>query len=201
MIAALIALKRKAPWLWHRVEDVNGFLFSFRYRRLPQQAADVLAGVQVADYRFSLLGKEDLPALETFLKAQPKDYLTWFAPHSFESKELYRLWRNPAFLMMKVTGADGSMAGYFFLRGFFIGRAFAGLIVDKSQQNQGIGTAIWASCADICSRAGLTMQATISPDNQPSMVSCENGTEVQPIANLDDGYLAVRCSPKKQTRQ
>ena len=64
MIAALIALKRKAPWLWHRVEDVNGLLFSVRYRRLPQLAADVLAGVQVADYRFSLLGKEDLPALE-----------------------------------------------------------------------------------------------------------------------------------------
>lgn len=197
MIAALIALKRKCPGLWRGVEGANGFLFRLRYRRLPQEAACVLAGQKVSGYRFALLEKTALPELETFLNAQPAENLRWFNPHPFDAKTLRRLWRNPAFLMMKVTAPDGRMAGYFFLRGFFIGRAFAGLIVDRAYQNQGIGTAIWASCADICHAAGLKMQATIAPENQPSIKSCHRATEVRQIADLDDGYMAVQCSPKK----
>lgn len=197
MIAALISLKRKCPGLWRCVEGANGFLFRLRYRRLPQEAARVLAGQMVSGYRFSLLEKTALPELETFLNAQPAENLMWFNPHPFDAKTLRRLWRNPAFLMMQVTAPDGRMAGYFFLRGFFIGRAFTGLIVDRAYQNQGIGTAIWASCAEICHAAGLTMQATIAPENQPSIKSCHRATEVRQIADLDDGYMAVQCSPKK----
>lgn len=197
MIACLIALKRKFPGLWNRVEDVNGFLFHLRYRHFPQQAAKELGKEEVAGYRFSLLEAEDLPSLTSFLATQTQENLKWFAPHAFDAKTLRRLWRNPAFLMMKVTSPDGQMAGYFFLRGFFIGRAFTGLIVDRAHQNQGIGTAIWASCADICHAAGLKMQATIAPENQPSIKSCHRATEVRQIADLDDGYMAVQCSPKK----
>ncbi|MBQ6298763.1 MAG: GNAT family N-acetyltransferase [Bacteroidales bacterium] len=197
MIAALIALKRKCPGLWNRVEDVNGLLFRIRYRRLPEKATEILKRREVAGYRYSLLEEMDLPELNAFLNAQPAENLIWFHPHLFDAKTLRRLWRNPAFLMMQVTAPDGRMAGYFFLRGFFIGRAFAGLIVDRAYQNQGIGTAIWASCAEICHAAGLKMQATIAPENQPSIKSCHRATEVRQIADLDDGYMAVQCYPKK----
>ncbi|MBR0300986.1 MAG: hypothetical protein IJQ93_11810, partial [Bacteroidales bacterium] len=131
MIAALIALKRKCPGLWNRVEDVNGLLFRIRYRRLPEKATEILKRREVAGYRYSLLEEMDLPELNAFLNAQPAENLIWFHPHLFDAKTLRRLWRNPAFLMMQVTAPDGRMAGYFFLRGFFIGRAFAGLIVDR----------------------------------------------------------------------
>lgn len=201
MISLFLALKRKCPALWRGVEGVNGFLFRLRYRRLPQQAAEVLAGQNVSGYRFTLLEESALPGLETFLQAQPENNLTWFNPHPFDAKTLRRLWRNPAFLMMRVVAPDGRMAGYFFLRGFFIGRAFAGLIVDKRDQNQGIGTAIWASCAEICRISGLKMQATISPENEPSVRSCHSGTQVRHVADLTNGYEAVECTSKnKQNR-
>lgn len=196
MISRLVSLKHKFPGLWHRVEDVNGLLFRLRCRHLAEKAETVLAGREVAGCRFSLVGQSDLAALERFLKSQPQSNLTWFSPHAFDAATLHRLHRNPAFLMMKVTAPDGSLIAYFFLRCFFIGRAFAGLIVDRSFQNQGIGTCIWASSAEICKRAGLRMQATISPDNQPSMHSCKKGTDVKPVADLEDGYLAVECRPR-----
>ena len=197
MIRALIRFKRNCPHCWHRFEMVNGVLFRLRYRKKARIAETVLDATQAAGCRFSLLKKEDLPELEQFLSRQDEDNLTWFQPHAFDQETLEWLFRNPAFLMMQVTAPDGSMVGYFFLRGFFIGRAFAGLIVDKPWQNQGIGTAIWAACAEICQYARLRMQATISTENKPSMASCRKGTYIRGMQALDDHYLAVECKKKR----
>ena len=198
MIACLVSFKRRFPGVWHRVEDVNGVLFRLLHRRLPAIAAQELAGQTEDGFFFSLVDSSDLPVLEKFLAAQPDDNLRWFSPHAFDAKTLRRLYGNPSFLMMKVMSQEGTMAGYFFLRCFFIGRAFAGLIVDKHYQNRGIGSRIWACCADICSKAGMKMQATISPENLPSVHSCRRGTEIIQVTDLDNGYLAVDCQPRKQ---
>ena len=197
MIGTLISFKRNCPQCWHRIEVINGFLFRLRYRKIAQVAETVLETAGAAGCRFSLLEEDALPELERFLSRQDKENLTWFQPHAFDLATLETLFRNPAFLMMTVTAPDGSMVGYFFLRGFFIGRAFAGLLVDKPWQNQGIGTAIWAACADICQYAHLRMQATISTENKPSMASCRKGTNIRGIQALDNHYLAVECRQKR----
>ena len=196
MIRFLVAFKRKCPWAWNQVEGMNGLLFRLRYRNLGRTAESVLGKVDVASCRFSLLKREELGSLEALLTRQDKENLTWFHPHAFDAKTLKRLFRNPAFLMMQVTAPDGTMVGYFFLRCFFIGRAFVGLLVDKPWQNRGIGTAIWAACADICGKAGLRMQATVSTENVASMVSCRKGTDFREIQELDGPYLAVECKQK-----
>ena len=196
MIRFLVAFKRKFPWLWNRIESLNGSLFRLRYRNMDRIAGKILGRVDVASCRFSLLEQTDLPVLEALLAGQPEGYLSWFAPHRFDRETLDRLFRNPAFLMMKVTDPEGSMAGYFFLRCFFIGRAFAGLMVDHGWQNRGLGTAIWAACADICGEVGLRMQATVSTENIASMASCRKGTDCRTVQALEDHYLAVECKRK-----
>ena len=197
MISALLRFKRNCPHCWHRFEMINGILFRLRYRKKARIAETVLDSAQAAGCRFSLLKKKDLPKLEQFLSRQDEDNLRWFHPHAFDQETLEWLFRNPAFLMMQVTAPDGSMVGYFFLRGFFVGRAFAGLIVDKPWQNQGIGTAIWAVCTEICQYARLRMQATISADNKPSMASCRKGTDIQEMLPLENHYFAVECKQKR----
>ena len=191
MIALLIWIKHQLPFLWRMVEWVNGLLFRLRYRSLTGKAAEVLAAQSAGGCRFSLVEAVDVPALARFLAAQPEASLVYFHPHAFDEKTLQRLQRNAAFLPMQVVAPDGRMAGYFFLRCFFVGRAFAGLIVDEAFQGQGIGTTIWATCADICRRVGLKMQATISSDNVASMRSCQKGAGMEPVGQLDNGYVAM----------
>ena len=196
MIRAFVGIKRRFPVLWNCVEWINGQLFKLRCRKLPQMATSILEDVSVAGCRFSLMEKNDMPALAELIGRQEPEYLVWFGPHPFDRKTLERLYRNPSFLMMKVTETEDRMIGYFFLRCFVIGRAFAGLLVDKTWQNQGIGSAIWAACAAICRSAGLRMQATISADNKASVASCRKGTDTQQIAMLKDNFMAVECRPK-----
>jgi len=196
MIRQLVSFKRNHPRAWAVVESVNGALFRLRYGRLERVAAPVLDGYSVAGCRFSLMEGQDLPRLGGFLSRLDGPYLKWFRPHDFDEATLERLFRNPAFLMMKVTGPDGGLRGYFFLRSFFIGRAFAGLVVDPDWQNQGIGSHIWEAQAEICSRLGLRMQATVSVENKPSLASCRRGTSVRDYKELEDGYLAIECESK-----
>ncbi len=196
MIGAFVGIKHRIPFLWNFVEGINGQLFKLRSRKLPPIADSILGDISVAGCRFSLMERNDIPALAELLKRQDPEYLVWFGPHPFDQRTLERLYRNPAFLMMKVTESEGRMTGYFFLRCFVIGRAFAGLLVDRDWQNRGIGSAIWAACAAICRCAGLRMQATISADNKASVASCHKGADTQQIAILKDNYMAVECRPK-----
>ena len=196
MIKYLVSFKRRYPKVWSLVECINGGLFRLRYGRVGKAAEPVLKDCSAAGCSFSLAGEEDLPLLEAFLAGQDVENLKWFQPHAFDLASLKRLHRNPSFLMMKVTGPEGQVTGYFFLRCFFIGRAFAGLVVDRKWQNRGIGSKIWEAEAAICNRLRLRMRATISLDNKPSIASCRNGTDVKELERLADGYLAVECKTK-----
>lgn len=201
MTGLLVSFKHRHPRLWAMVESVNGVLFRLRYDRVERVAGEVLKDYSVAGCSFSVVEEQDLPLLERFLAGFDEESLKWFHPHAFDGAALKRLFRNASFLMMKVKGPEGEIAGYFFLRCFFIGRAFTGLIVAPEWLGRDIGSNIWAAAADICERLRLRMLATISEENVASMASCRKGTSVTELERLGNGYILVECKAKNNIKK
>lgn len=194
MISILVLIKHSCPRLWQMVEVLNGALFSLRYPKFGEIADGILKSCGWPNFRLSLVAKDDLPGLEALYRSSPGGYMKYFSPHDFSQTTLLRLYRNPSFLMMKAVDRNsGRLVGYFFLRGFFIGKAFHGLFVSKEFCGQHLGSTMWYVSQHICEQCGIAMYATISKDNQPSMCSAGNGTRLEVLEHLDNNYIYVRC--------
>lgn len=200
MTSLLIHIKHRCPLIWRAVERVNGLLFALRFGPMDDVVREVLGTCCTQDgYRFSSVESDDIPSLSAFLGSLPPQRLEHFNPHAFDVKTLRRLHRNPAFVMMKITHvSDCRLAGYFFLRCFFVGKAFHGLVVAESCAGRGLGTRMWALSSRICARKGLRMFATVSQDNAASLLSARRGTQVRVAEQLADGYLLIECKNREQ---
>ncbi|MCH5328455.1 MAG: hypothetical protein J1E02_05500 [Coprobacter sp.] len=197
MMTLLLFIKHRCPGIWRLVERANGHLFALRYPHVGQAVSEVLP-CSCDEFEFSTVTADDIAPLSAFLNRQPAERLEYFAPHPFDAKTLTRLHRNRAFILMKITHRpDGTLAGYFFLRCFFVGKAFHGLIADSRFSGRGLGKAMWALSAQICRRAGLRMQATVSEHNPASLNSARKATEVTLIGKLSGGYLRIECKTRK----
>lgn len=201
MTSLLILIKHCFPQVWKAVEWVNGLLFGLLYRNMGQRASGVLHEYVVSGFEFSVVEESDLSGLSVFLLGQPREHLVYFNPHGFDLVTLKRLFANRAFLMMKVTrSSDRCIMGYFFLRCFFIGRAFHGLMVDRQAEGRNLGTSMWALSMQICSDMGLRMFATISSHNIASLASVRKATQVSVRKVLVDGYLLIECRKKQDQK-
>lgn len=197
MTSLLIYIKHRFPWIWNAVEWINGRLFTLLYPKLAECVDEVLGECRCDKVEFSAVTSDDIAALSEFRHSQRYEYLSYFDPHPFDAATLTRLLGNRSFAMMKITSrTDGHIVGYFFLRCFFIGKAFHGLIVDERCTNRGLGTAMWALSSRICSKLGLRMFATVSERNAASLTSARNATEVEVAGRLSNGYLLIECKPK-----
>jgi GNAT superfamily N-acetyltransferase len=197
MISWLVSFKRAFPGLWNGIERANGALFKIWWRSISQTASGTIAEYAPDGFSFSMVEKDDLPSLSAFLEAQPEDSFQFFRPHLFDMATLTRLWKNSSFLMMKATDSEGRIIGYYFLRCFFVGVAFAGLIVDEGYRNLGLGRRMWASCMRVCHKRHLRMFATVSSKNIPSLRSCSHGTDMKILRQMKDDYLMIECKIKQ----
>ena len=196
MIKLLLDIKHHCPWIWDAIESFNGWLFRLRCRK-PEAVASALLDGAPEGFRFLPVEAADIPELSRFLSSQPEERLQYFRPHNFDEKSLQKRFDNPSFLMMKVIEeSEEKLAGYFFLRFFFVGAAVAGLIVAEEYANQGLGRNIWARCMDICHQVRFRMFATISSRNVPSLKSCQYGTRMRIIKTMPDDYMLVECKTK-----
>lgn len=193
LTSVLIRLKHACPALWRVVEWGNSQLMALRYPRLRDQAVAACRTIAcLSQTEWSLVTPDDAPSLSAFLTSMPERLTAWFAPHPFDPSTLRRMACGNSFVMLKVTHG-GRIVGYHFLRCFFTGKAFHGLIVADDMAGRGIGTHMWALAADICQRLGLDMQATIHPENIASLTSCRHGCDATIISTLSNGYLQVKC--------
>ncbi|MDE7144816.1 MAG: hypothetical protein K2O30_01525 [Duncaniella sp.] len=195
MTGLLVKIKHRYPSLWRTVERANSILMRLRYPRLPEIAKGAAASRSSGGIKWSIVTPDDADNLSSFLESIHPDRLRYFNPHPFDIHTLRSMASGGSFVMLKVT-RDNRIIGYHFLRCFFIGKAFHGLIVDSSCASCGIGTDMWSLGAEICRNAGLSMFATISSSNYPSLASCRKGCDTRVVETLPDGYLVLACSPK-----
>ena len=187
------AFQSKFPWFWSVVEWWNGRLFNFRYgRRIEKVISNVLSdypGIRAVE-------EGDVNALALFFESQPEESFRYFKPHGFGAKELLRLTNNPSFLMFLVE-EKGTIAGYFFLRSYFIGKTYLGKMVDHNAQRQGFGKMICQCAMDLASSIGMRMFETISKDNLASLYSSQKVLEVNVIEEMSNGYLYIEDVRKR----
>ena len=179
------------------MEYFNATLFRLRFHGLKKVSEEVLGNYKKDGYVYLPVEISDIEALSEFRHKQKHKYLCYFDPHPFDTKTLERLLSNPSYSLMKIVEkSTGELVGYFFLRCFFIGKAFHGLIVDQDHTNRGLGTSMWEISMEICNKMGLRMFATVSEKNIPSLTSAGNATDVKISEKLDNDYYLIECSPK-----
>lgn len=199
LTSLLVRLKRACPLLWRGVESVNSVLMRIRYPSLPLIAAREGAALTSRRHdglTWSPVTPGDAGALSRFLTSMPAARMRHFNPHPFDPATLRRMASGRSFVMFKVTGRNGDIVGYHFLRCFWTGRTFHGLTVAPEAGGRGIGGDMWALGARIATSAGMDMRATISESNLPSLRSCRRATRCTVIERLPDGYLLVGCTPR-----
>ena len=197
MISLLIYIKHRFSWLWSIIEWLNGWLFAMIYPKFFDCVHEVLSGFHNEKISPSIITHGDIAGLEKLWENQSAQYLSYFEPHPFDAKTLNRLLKNKSFAMMKMTdNTSGRIIGYFFLRCFFTGKAFHGLMVDEHYNNYGIGMTMWALSAQICNKARMKMFATVSEHNIASITSARKATEVTVVDKLANDYLLIECRPK-----
>lgn len=200
MISLLIKIKHKLPSLWLFAERVNGKLAALRFKGLKAKTRFILQKPHLEGFSFSEVKNEDIQAIIDLYSRQQHEYVRNFYPHSFDSSTLESMVANDAYCLMKVTeNSSGNIVGYFFIRSFFVGKAFHGLLTDEPYANRGIGATMWKISMDICKSVGLRMFATMAKDNVASYKSAENGTDVNIINPLENDYILIECQPKQTT--
>lgn len=199
MTGIIVKVKHRFPALWSIVESVNGGLCRLRFIRRSEAADAAIASLPpIEGYAWSRVEPNDAEALSRFFTRQKEERLTYFRPHRFDPATLRRMARSGGFVMLKVTAAtSGEIVGYHFLRLFFNGTIFHGLIVGEGHEGHGLGTQMWRLGAAIAESLGSDMEATISEANAASLTSCRNAVEVVETTPIADGYLHLRLRPRR----
>lgn len=188
-------LKDKLPFLWTIAEKINEWLFLLRYgKRLPKAIHSIKSTHSRYSHKYAT--SDDIDALVMFFQKQPTGSFRFFKPHAFDGASIKRLIQNRSFLAFVIF--DGTtVVGYYFLRSFFIGKAYLGKIVDADYQGKGIGKEMCLTAMDLASKLKLRMYETISKDNLSSLYSTQKVLDVKIIRELPDNYLYIEDFPKE----
>ena len=187
-------LRDKMPWLWDLVDIVNSVLFKFRFgSKLRAVEAEVLKRYEAeSGMRIVPMSEVKTDDLVAFFAAQPEEAFTFFKPHGFDAKALRKLQRNKSFLAYILL--DGSqIAGYAFIRSFFMGKGFRGRMVGISHRGRGLGTLMNRMMNDVGFGIGLRLFETVSKRNVASYRSAMSASNVKVLEEMeyDELYLEI----------
>ena len=187
-------LRDKMPWLWDLVDIINSALFSLRFgSKLHAVEVEVLKKYEAeSGMRIVPMSEVKTDDLVVFFAAQPEEAFTFFKPHGFDAKALRKLQRNKSFLAYILL--DGSqIAGYAFIRSFFMGKGFRGRMVGISHRGRGLGTLMNRMMNDVGFGIGLRLFETVSKRNVASYRSAMSASNVKVLEEMeyDELYLEI----------
>lgn len=183
-------LRDKMPWLWDLVDIINSVLFKLRFGgKLRAVEAEVLKRYEAeSGMRIVPMSEVKTDDLVAFFAAQPEEAFTFFKPHGFDAKALRKLQRNKSFLAYILL--DGSqIAGYAFIRSFFMGKGFRGRMVGISHRGRGLGTLMNRMMNDVGFGIGLRLFETVSKRNVASYRSAMSASNVMVLEEMEDDEL------------
>lgn len=194
-------LRDKLPWIWDLIDIINSWLFSLRFgSKLGKIEPEILSRYS-KERGMRMVPMHEVPTEElvAFFAAQPEEAFTFFKPHGFDAKSIKKLQRNKAFLGYFLM--DGpAIAGYCFIRSFFMGKGFRGRMVGISHRGRGLGTLMNRLMNDVGFGIGLRLFETVSKRNVASYRSAMSASDMKVIEEMDDEELYLEIVNPKDNK-
>jgi len=188
-------IKRHVSFLWPPIDWLNTLLFKWLHcRKFKRIVPEVIKEYGLTGFTFRKLEYRDLSAIKLLTDSQAPGRLDYFKPHGFEEKELYKVFKNPAFLMMGAFEGR-RMVGYFFLRFFWNRRCFVGRLIDQQYEGKGIGRVMNKIMYQIGWQSGFRVLSTISRNNRLVMKAHAKNDSMVVLKELYDDFLLVEFKP------
>lgn len=178
------------------MDILNSWLFGIRFgKKLRAVEADVLSKYEAeTGMKVVPMAEVDTLVLVDFFAAQPEEAYTFFKPHGFDAKSLRKLQSNKAFLAYILMDGD-KMAGYCFIRSFFMGKGFRGRMVGIDHRGRGLGTKMNRLMNGIGFGIGLRLFETVSKDNVASYRSAVSASNVKVVEEMPHNELYLEILP------
>lgn len=116
------AIRDRFLFLCTIAEKFNEWLFLLRYgKRLPNAIHSTESTHSIYSHKYAT--SDNIEALEMFFQKQPADSFRFFNPYAFDRESIKSLIQNRSFWAFVIY--DGTvLVGYYFLRSFFMGKAY-----------------------------------------------------------------------------
>ncbi len=191
MMKFLVYIKHHLTFIWRIVEIINSFIIGILKGKVLSQ----LRQGGAFSKNIKVFKEEQVDDLYHFFEEQSEEYLEYFRPHDFNKKTLKRIANENNYLAFCFYD-EGKMTGYCFLRLFFNGKAFTGLISHQNYQGQGLGKKMIKVLFEAADQLGVEVFSTISKDNKGSLKSHAAVRPYEVVKELPNDYLMLRF-PKK----
>lgn len=191
-------LRDKCPFIWDLVDGLNALLFSLRYGRKLDVVSSCLKTIRKSKRDVVVviepMNKVPTDEMVSFFARQPEDSFTFFRPHLFDYKTIKKLQHNRSFIAYVFRDRETrGIVGYFFLRSFFMGKAYRGRMVDYSYQSKGLGTLGNQLMNEIGFGIGLRIFESVSKKNIASYKSSISAGDVVVVEELEHDEVLLEA--------
>jgi L-amino acid N-acyltransferase YncA len=193
MTATLIWTKHHCQFVWRIIEVCNVFLLGLCFGRKLKNVQGSYNRQEAAIGYFRALGESDAEEVFELLQRVTEEEKVFFNPHDFDITKINKILRSRGYMTFGFFSQE-KLAGYFFLRLFFVKKAFIGRYVERSFRGKGVGKEISRFLCDLGKDLGFKVYSTISKDNLASLGSHRSTVCMEVVKELPNNYVLVKIT-------